>query len=64
MTTEAERAVLDAADRFIRAKEAMLAEDEATHVARSPDGTTEAERALDQAEYDLTAAVMAWREAR
>ena len=50
--TEAEVAVLDAARRWVEAKEEALAVDEAR--AGNP---VESERALDQAEYELTDAV-------
>jgi len=50
--TDAETAVLDAARKWVEAKEAMLAVDE----SREGD-PTETERALDQAEYELTDAV-------
>ena len=50
--TEAEVAVLDAARRWVEAKEEALAVDE----ARAGD-PVESERALDQAEYELTDAV-------
>jgi hypothetical protein len=50
--TDAETAVLDAARKWVEAKEAMLAVDESRE-----DDSTETERALDQAEYELTDAV-------
>ena len=50
--TEAEVAVLDAARKWVEAKEATLAVDEAR--AGNP---VKSERALDQAEYELTDAV-------
>ena len=50
--TVAEAAVIDAARKWVEAKEAMLAADE----ARTHD-PLETERTLDQAEYELTDAV-------
>jgi hypothetical protein len=50
--TDAEAAVLDAAGKWVAAKEAMLAVDE----ARAGD-PTETGHAFDQAEYELTEAV-------
>jgi hypothetical protein len=49
--TDAQTAVLEAARKWLAAKEAMLAADEA---GEDPVAT---ERDLDQAEYDLTSAV-------
>jgi len=53
--TDDESAVLDAAGKWVAAKEAMLAVDE----ARLDDlaGRAETDHALDQAEYELTEAV-------
>ena len=53
--TDAETAVVDAARKWVEAKEAMLAVDE----SRLDDLASRAdtERALDQAEYELTDAV-------
>jgi hypothetical protein len=53
--TKSATAVADAADRWLRAKEAILAADE----ARQP--SLEKERALDRAELYLTKAVIGWR---
>jgi hypothetical protein len=50
--TDAEAAVIDAAGKWLDAKEAVLAADE-THM----DDPKETEHALDQAEYELTEAV-------
>ena len=50
--TDAEAAVIDAARKWVEAKEAVLAVDE----ARLND-PVETDRALDQAEYELTDAV-------
>ena len=50
--TEAEVAVLDAARKWVEAKEEALAVDEAR-----AGNSVESERALDQAEYELTDAV-------
>jgi len=50
--TDAENAVLDAARKWVAAKEEMLAVD-----AAAEGNPTETEHALDQAEYELTDAV-------
>jgi len=50
--TDAEAAVIDAARKWLEAKEAVLAADETRM-----DDPLETERALDQAEYELTEAV-------
>jgi hypothetical protein len=57
--TDSETAVLDAARKWVEAKEEMLAVDESREGDRIAP-----ERALDQAEYELTEAVyrMAGRE--
>jgi hypothetical protein len=49
--TEIEAAVIDSAKRWLRAKEAILAADEA---GEEPENTM---RALDDAEYELTDAL-------
>ena len=50
--TEAESAVLEAARKWVEAKEAILAADEV-----GADDPVETQRALDQADYELTDAV-------